>query len=490
MSPRVRQFTPTLLRATQVSSSHPVGGRSKLQPRDAAALSELPLPPPFGDIAIAVCQAGVLPRKELHECWEVGNLVHRAFPRCTRVADIAAGHGLLAWILVALAASGGAPTSTAVALDVRKPRSADRLAAAITERLPQLKGAVDYVEGSVDAIDASGTLLVGVHACGSLSDSVLRAAVEADSPVAVLPCCHSLRKQAEGLEALGPHLSMEELRNDALARGDAVAIDAFRARALAAHGYAVEEAMIDPRITPYNRLILGRPPTECTDAATKQPMTPNASLPLDPRMVRVVRGDGNRVRGARHAFQTATRIPLADQQAVAALAARPTTEWYRVIDVSCWIDEGGVVPDCDAMLSLLQSAVARDLHARNDRRLGGTTVDGQLDDAMPGGKLAALERSVDTAIRSKARPSPSEDGGQAAGGEAAVSAQLDVLNLSVCVQDRYTEPASGRRALTWRLEMRSTERPIEKADALRWRQHVRSALGVWKRRDGASFDMR
>ena len=55
----------------------------------------------FDRIGRAVCEAGCLPRKELYEAWEVARRARRLF-RGGRVVDLAAGHGLLAHILLIL----------------------------------------------------------------------------------------------------------------------------------------------------------------------------------------------------------------------------------------------------------------------------------------------------------------------------------------------------------------------------------------------------
>ena len=72
-------------------------------------------------IGRAVCRAGVLPRKELFEAWEVARRARRRF-RGGRVMDLAAGHGVLAHIMLLLddsspRAVGATParSSTAVA---------------------------------------------------------------------------------------------------------------------------------------------------------------------------------------------------------------------------------------------------------------------------------------------------------------------------------------------------------------------------------------
>ena len=55
----------------------------------------------FDKIARAVCRAGTLPRKELHEAWEVARRVRRRY-RGGRVIDLACGHGLLAHLMLIL----------------------------------------------------------------------------------------------------------------------------------------------------------------------------------------------------------------------------------------------------------------------------------------------------------------------------------------------------------------------------------------------------
>src|SRR5207244_6652216 len=68
----------------------------------------------------AVCHAGCLPRKELYETWETARRVRRLF-RGGRVVDLAAGHGLLAQLMLilddtspcALAVDAVAPPSSA-----------------------------------------------------------------------------------------------------------------------------------------------------------------------------------------------------------------------------------------------------------------------------------------------------------------------------------------------------------------------------------------
>lgn len=160
----------------------------------------------FDRIARAVCQAGCLPRKELYEAWETARRVRRLL-RGGRVVDLAGGHGLLAHALLLLDDS----SPEALVIDRAVPQSAQALHAAILASWPRLEGRVHYQTGELDTV-ALGTsdLVVSSHACGALSDVVLRRAAEARARVAVLPCCHDLEVNEAG--ALGGWLDQARRR--------------------------------------------------------------------------------------------------------------------------------------------------------------------------------------------------------------------------------------------------------------------------------------
>ena len=130
--------------------------------------------------------AGCLPRKELHEAWEVARRVRRHF-RGRRIADLGGGHGLLAHVMLLLDDS----SPQAVVVDTNVPPCAAALHGALVETWPRLSGRVSFARQSLEtfAID-SDDVVVSSHACGHLTDVVLRRAVAARARVAVLPCCH------------------------------------------------------------------------------------------------------------------------------------------------------------------------------------------------------------------------------------------------------------------------------------------------------------
>jgi hypothetical protein len=195
----------------------------------------------FDRLARTVCAAGCLPRKELFESWEVARRVRRLL-RGGRVIDLAAGHGLLAQILLLLDDS----SPEALAVDARLPASAMTLHAELTRTWPRLAGRVTFLEQEIETVPiASGDLVVSIHACGILTDRVLARASAAGARVAVLPCCHDADASDTG-----------ELEGWV---DPAVAIDVVRARNLAASGYRVRTQTIPAEITPQNRLLIGTP---------------------------------------------------------------------------------------------------------------------------------------------------------------------------------------------------------------------------------------
>jgi hypothetical protein len=187
----------------------------------------------------AVCGAGCLPRKELFEAWEVARRVRR-LRRGGRVIDVAGGHGLLAHLMLVLDDT----SSEAVVLDPAVPPSSGALHDAMVRAWPRLAHRIDFVEQQVAQFEFTARdVIVSSHACGTLTDRILDAAIAARAFVAVLPCCHDLATCDTG--------SLAGWMDGALA------IDAMRAMRLARHGYLVRTQVIPGDITPQNRLLIG-----------------------------------------------------------------------------------------------------------------------------------------------------------------------------------------------------------------------------------------
>ncbi|MFH2053418.1 MAG: methyltransferase [bacterium] len=195
----------------------------------------------FARIARAVCEAECLPRKELYEAWETARRIRRQM-RGGPVIELAAGHGLLAMILIILDDT----SETALCIDIQRPPSHATLLAVMERHWPRLQGRIEYHEARMeDAVVHAGAIIASVHACGALTDQVLDLAIAGRNRVAVLPCCHDLQKCDTG--------SLEAWMDGPLA------VDATRAARLRQAGYRVQTATIPGDITPKNRLLLGWP---------------------------------------------------------------------------------------------------------------------------------------------------------------------------------------------------------------------------------------
>jgi hypothetical protein len=198
----------------------------------------------FHRIARVVCGAGCLPRKELFEAWEVARRVRRRF-RGARVVDLCAGHGLLGQIMLLLDDS----SPDALIVDQALPASCHTLTQAIVAEWPKLQGRVVHLETSLAQVALrTGDVVVSIHACGALTDTVIALATAARSRLAVMPCCHDVdHAQTGGLKGWlnGP-----------------LAVDVVRASNLRARGWDVWTQTIPPEITPHNRLLMAEPSVE------------------------------------------------------------------------------------------------------------------------------------------------------------------------------------------------------------------------------------
>jgi hypothetical protein len=195
----------------------------------------------FDRIARAVCAAGCLPRKELYEAWEVARRARRLF-RGGRVVDLAAGHGLLAQIMLILDDS----SPSAIAVDGVIPPSSARLHEALVDRWPRLANRIEFIAAPLDRAPLfAEDVVVSSHACGRLTDVVIDRALAARARVAVLPCCHDAGAcDTGGLEGWAD---------------PALAIDMTRASKMRERGYRIWTQRIPGEVTPKNRLLLGAP---------------------------------------------------------------------------------------------------------------------------------------------------------------------------------------------------------------------------------------
>lgn len=330
--------------------------RAKLQPRHARLFSGSAL---FERLGRLLCRSGPLvPRKELFETWAFAVMLHDYFRPCRRVADLAAGHGLLGWCLLLLDQEDSEPSvapRTVICLDRRMPPSADALADAILGEWPALEGRWTFVEAHMSrAVPDRSCLLASVHACGSLSDQVVAMAIESGAPVGLVPCCHS-SKQFEPHSILRggdePKVASLLRPTEGVAGASLEQVqDRLRAMALREAGFRVRTESVPSELTDKNTVILAEPAS--TQPVRARPSTPHPRLDATPSLRR----------GA-----VALRVPLADTDSAralcddlggrrAALARRlpPPPEF----DVSVWLPPGRSITEA-AMEEVAREACAQ-----------------------------------------------------------------------------------------------------------------------------------
>jgi hypothetical protein len=216
----------------------------------------------FDSVARQLCEASCVPRKELFEAWEVARRARRRF-RGGRVVDLACGHALVAQLMLLLDDT----SPTALAVDIKLPESALRVADCMSRAWPRLAHRIVLQEGQLGGVQIhESDVVVSCHACGRLTDDVIDVALAARAKVVVLPCCQSATQCDLG--GLGGWLD------------PALAVDVTRASKLRAAGYHVHTQTIPAAITAKNRLLLASPTTSSTrhkskSAAATRPSNPD-----------------------------------------------------------------------------------------------------------------------------------------------------------------------------------------------------------------------
>ena len=259
-----------------------------------------------------------------------------------RIADMGCGHGLVSWAILFLDKS---QTRTAVCIDKRIPKSCDIIQRVMMERYPSIvefqQKEIDedldddyedideeqkdevpreprstsetfgvrakreaafkrwhWVEGDIcrNISADSSTLIVGVHCCGTLSDTILDLAISSRSALALVPCCHTRKslahKYRNSPQKVKDLLAENARKNEEMIRSSngngngkdadnndenaetrqpvapiellpttvTDCVDRLRIQKLRDAGFDVQEETIPSVITPKNRIIVAIPP--------------------------------------------------------------------------------------------------------------------------------------------------------------------------------------------------------------------------------------
>lgn len=195
-------------------------------------------------IVRALGEARVIGLKEVLESFEFYARVRRRI-RAEHVADLCCGHGLVGMLFAVLQRG----VHQVTLMDVRRPKNFDVVLNAVTSVAPWVAEKVTYVECKADEMGkhlSPETSILGVHACGGLTDQCLRIARELNSRVAVMPCCYGDN------HLYGPEVLARML-------GGLLAVDVDRTYRMESYGYTMDWQFIPQVITPMNRILLGVP---------------------------------------------------------------------------------------------------------------------------------------------------------------------------------------------------------------------------------------
>ena len=223
----------------------------------------------FETFAKVVCQSQVISKKELYETWasalqiQTHCINNNNNNNITRIADLACGHGLLSWALLVLLNNNNSTNAniTAICIDVQMSKSAKVLSKVMMKEYPQFQQSWHFIQQSISSSSKSTTilphpqtLLVGIHACGTLSDDIQKLSIQGNAPCVLLPCCHS--KQSLTLHnktTSSPSTMVLDLSSY---------IDELRCLRWKQAGFHVLSNVTIPElITPKNKLLIAFPPS-------------------------------------------------------------------------------------------------------------------------------------------------------------------------------------------------------------------------------------
>lgn len=197
-------------------------------------------------ISYEICQKSFLPKKEYAESIEVVRILLR-FIRSWQnlnVYDICGGHGFVG-ILLDILSKG---VNKSYIIDQKKPLSHERLVTCIQESLHIEKYSINFLQEDFKNIEYKpNSLLIGIHACSTLSDEIMNLAFEKNSAVAILPCCYKQNCLPGQLRKFTDTYELSDL------------VDIYRINKANNLGYKINLRKISSKITPMNKMFIFLP---------------------------------------------------------------------------------------------------------------------------------------------------------------------------------------------------------------------------------------
>lgn len=213
------------------------------------------------------CKNRVISRKEFYESLFVLRALYPYLQRHSVVYELVAGHGLFS-LLAALLIPG---PRRFVLLDRHMPDSHEKMKELISTRFPFVKCRVRYELKSIETVKqlAGPGFIVGIHACGRITDTIIGLAIRSNLSAAVMPCCID-KRESETLLNLDSDQAFPDLKAASYEK---------RKVMLAGSGRFVSELTIPERLTPYNRILVGLLPRDTVRNSTLSNMNPLNLLP-------------------------------------------------------------------------------------------------------------------------------------------------------------------------------------------------------------------
>lgn len=197
----------------------------------------------FEKLSLELCRAEFLSKKEYCESVEVARILRRFIKgeQKTIVYDICGGHGFVGILLAALNPS----VEKAYIVDVKKPLSFERAINCVSKAIPEAKDKIVYVNQDYKTVDyAENAFLIGIHACGELSDSIQKLAIKRNLNAAIVPCCYKKYCLPEKMHKFIEHYDLQSL------------VDFNRLTRSYNAGYNVSLRLLPEKITPMNKVFI------------------------------------------------------------------------------------------------------------------------------------------------------------------------------------------------------------------------------------------
>ena len=193
--------------------------------------------------ARALCERCAVDMKEFSESFEFFTRTRRKM-RASIVTDLCCGHGLTGLLFAIFERE----VEQVHLVDQMCPLSFERIYDAALDVAPWVKRKVQFHTMSINQyVPEQGSSILGIHACGSRTDRCIDLAIELETPVALMPCCHSSVSYGARPRAFDESLGIR------------LAIDVDRTYRLRNNGYDVDWKAIPKVVTPMNRIIIGKP---------------------------------------------------------------------------------------------------------------------------------------------------------------------------------------------------------------------------------------